>query len=142
MNIKVLYHSSTGNTEKIANAIADALNVNAERIGGENEFSTPVDLLFVGDGVYFGKPNKRTVTFIERLNPNTVKNVAVFATYGGQSGIGADIRKLLQAKGLKVIGEPFTCKGKAWGFLNRKHPNVADLSMAREYAKTTLSKAK
>lgn len=142
MNIKVMYHSSTGNTAKIACAIADTLNVKAEPVGEEPiSFSSPIDLLFIGDGVYFGKANKKTISFINRLDPNIVKNVAVFATYGGQADIGANIQKLLRDKGLKVVGEPFTCKGKAWGFLNRKHPNEADLSIAREYAKTIRSKA-
>lgn len=143
MNIKVMYHSSTGNTKKIAQAIADALNVKAEPIGeGEIAFSAPIDLLFIGDGVYFGKANKNVISFINRLDPNIVKNTAVFATYGGQAGIGASIKKLLQNKGLNVLGEPFTCKGKAWGFLNHKHPNEADLNMAHEYAKGIVAKIK
>jgi flavodoxin len=141
MNIKVIYHSSTGNTEKLARAIAGALNITAEPIGKEPvSFSEPVDLLFIGDGVYFGKANKWTASLIDQLDPKMVKNVAVFATYGGQFKIGADIKELLQNKGLKVVGEPFTCKGQSWLFLNRNHPNEADISKVREYAKNAVVK--
>lgn len=142
MNIKVIYHSSTGNTAKLANAIAEALNVTAEPLGEEPlAFSAPVDLLFIGDGVYFGKANKRTIAFINRLSPDVVKNAAVFATYGGQNKIGMDIVKLLRDKGIKVISEPFTCKGQAWALINRKRPDENDLKAACEYAKAAITEA-
>lgn len=139
MNIKVFYHSSTGNTEKLARTIADTLNITAEPIGKDPiPFSDPVDLLFIGDGVYFGKANKRTLSFIDQLDPKMIKNVAVFATYGGKVKIGTDIKELLQSKGLRVIGEPFACKGQSWVFINRSHPNESDISKAHEFAKNTV----
>lgn len=142
MNIKVLYHSSTGNTKKLADAIANELEVNAEPIGEEPIlFSEPVDLLFIGDGVYFGKANKRTLSLINKLNPNTIKKVAVFATYGGQEKIGAELKKSLQDRGLSVIEEPFTCQGQSWLFLNRHHPNEQELKEVREYARKVFEKA-
>ncbi|ULQ58512.1 flavodoxin domain-containing protein [Brucepastera parasyntrophica] len=136
MNVKVMYHSSTGNTEKLARTIAEALNTTAEAITKDPApLSGSVDLLFIGDGVYAGKPNKRTEAFIKQLDPANVKNVAVFATYGGQKKIGQDIQQLLRDRGFKVLGEPFVCKGQAWFFMNRKHPDETDLSGAAEYAK-------
>lgn len=140
MNIKVLYHSSTGNTEKLANTIADELNIRAESIGDKPvTFSESVDLLFIGDGIYFGKAHKRTLAFIDSLSSDIVKNVAVFATYGGQVKIGFDIKKLLADKGLKVIGEPFMCKGQAWAVANRNRPNQDDLNEVREFAGNTVA---
>lgn len=142
MNIKVMYHSSTGNTEKLAQAIAGALNVQAQAIGEGAALGGPVDLLFVGDGIYAGRPNRKTVNFINGLDASNVKNVAVFGTYGGQEKIGDDLRKMLADKGLHVVGEPYACKGQSWIFLNRKHPNEEELNGAVEYAKRTLKKAK
>ena len=141
MNIKVIYHSSTGNTEKLAREIAVTLNVQAEPLGEDPiSFSEPVDLLFIGDGIYFGKANKRTRSFIERLDPKMIKNVAIFATYGGQAKIGTDIKELLQNKGIRVVDEPFTCKGQTWVFINRNYPNETDLSKVRKYVKNAVSK--
>lgn len=139
MNIKVMYHSSTGNTTKIAYAIADTLNVKAEPIGDALVSSTPIDLLFIGDGIYFGKANKKTVSFINQLDPDIVKNVAVFATYGGQDAIGDKMQQLLRDRGLNVVGQPFTCKGQSWVIRNRKHPSQEELSSAREFAKAVLA---
>lgn len=141
MNIHVVYHSKTGNTEKLAKAIADTLHTKAIPIGDAAvSFSQPIDLLFIGDGVYFGKMHKETVAFLLQLSPSTVKNVAVFSTYGGQDKVGTDISDLMQKRGFKVIGKPFSCKGKAWGLLNRKHPGELDLENARAYAKDIAAK--
>lgn len=140
MNIKVLYHSSTGNTRKLAYAIADTLKIPAEKIGESTlTFSEPVDLLFIGDGIYFGKANKQTIALINQLDPGLVRNVAVFATYGGQEKIGSDLSKLLQDRGLTIVEEPFTCKGQSWLVLNRHHPNESDLQKIRAYAKKVLN---
>ena len=141
MNIKVMYHSSTGNTGKLAHAIADCLHTKAEPIGAASGvFAQPVDLLFIGDGIYAGKPSKKTIAFIETLKPETVKYATVFATYGGQAKIGEDMKSLLERQGIKVLGEPFTCKGQAWFFANRHHPDSSDMERARDFAKNILSK--
>lgn len=136
MNIVVAYHSSTGNTKKLAEAIASAMNVKAMPIGDKPiSFSKPVDLLFVGDGIYFGKASKETRAFIDGLDPAKVKNSAVFATYGGQSKIVAQLSGQLRDKGMNVIEESFSCRGKSWAIINRKHPSEDELSQARDYTK-------
>ena len=140
MNIKVMYHSSSGNTKKVAEAIAGELGVEAQKIGKDQApFSEPVDLLFIGDGIYAGNPNKVTLSFIDKLTPEAVKNSAAFATYGGQPVIGERIANLLRDKGLNVVSEPFACKGKCWFFINRKRPNGEDLEMSRQFARSIVS---
>lgn len=135
MNIKVIYYSLTGNTKKLALRIADTLNVEAEAIGKSPAvFSAPVDLLFIGGAINCGKPNKKIVTFIDKLEPDMIKAAAVFATYGGIARIGNDIKKLLEAKDINVIAEPLICKGRSWVFFNRHRPNEADLKQAAAYA--------
>ena len=136
-----MYHTLSGNTKKVAEAIAAELGVNAEFISKDQAPPPePVDLLFIGDGIYAGKPHKDTISYIERLTPVMVKNAAVFATYGGQAIIGERIAKLLQDKGLKVLDDPNTCKGKCWFIINRKHPNEDDLDKSRQYARSIAAK--
>jgi len=136
MNIRVVYHSSTGNTEKVACAVAHAMNVEAEHIGKDDiSFDETVDLLFIGDGIYWNSPHRKTKAFIQRLDPQKVKRAAVFGTYGNQTKIGDDLRKLLQGKGIDVTDTPFTCKGKSVGTKNQGHPDENDLCMASAYAK-------
>lgn len=142
MNIKVMYHSSTGNTKKVASAIAETMKVTAEPIKKSSSITESVDLLFIGDGTYFGRASKHTLALINQLDPRRIKNVAVFSTYGGQVKVGAKMRGLLESRGLRVIGEPFGCKGWSWLVLNWKHPNQAELDAVRQFAKKAASRAK
>ena len=135
MNIKVMYHTTTGNTEKVAEAMAEALGVKAEKID-ERAIVDPIDMLFIGDGVYAGKPDASTVNFIKSLDGSMVKNAAVFGTYGGQKKAIEIMKELLKEQGIKVSAEGFGCRGKCWSIINRRHPSVEELSAAKEYAKS------
>jgi len=142
MKIRIVYYSGrSGNTMKVAMAMAEALNIKAERIGKENiEFSEPVDLLFIGSGVYFDKPHKKTRALIKELNSTNVKNAAAFGTYGNQSNIGEQIISLMREQGIDVVGEPFVCKGASIGTDNKGHPNATDLENAKEFAEIITAK--
>ena len=142
MNIRVVYHSGyKSNTMKVATVIAETLNIRAERIGKEKiVFTEPVDLLFIGSGVYFDKPHKKVMALIEKLNPSTVKNAVTFGTYGNQSEIGEQIKMRLQEQGIKVIEEPFVCKGASVGTDNKGHPNAVDLANAKAFAESIATK--
>ena len=136
MVVRVVYHSTTGNTEKIARTIAEAMNVQSEQIGEDTiVFTDEVDLLFLGDGIYWNKPHKKTKAFCMGLDPEKIKYAAVFGTYGNQTKIGDELGRLLQDKGVNVVGSPFVCKGKSVGTKNQDHPDENDLRMASEYAK-------
>ena len=142
MNIRVMYHSGyKGNTMKVATAIAETLGIRAERIGKEKiVFSEPVDLLFIGSGVYFDKPHKKAMALIKELDPSIVKNAAAFGTYGNQTEIGEQIKKLIQEQGINVIDEPFVCKGASVGTDNRGHPDATDLENAKAFTESTVVK--
>lgn len=135
MNIKVVYHSSTGNTRKLAEAIAEAMSCRAEELD-QNDIllSSAVDLMFIGDGTYYGHPDANTVLFISSLNPSIVKKVALFTTCGDKSSIGESLKGLVVQQGLSLVGEPFVCKGEAWGRINKRRPNKTDVENAQEYA--------
>ncbi len=135
MKIRIVYHSMTGNTRKVADAMAKALNVTAEDVAGDDALSEPVDLLLVGDGVYAGGVSKAMKKFIGSLSGELVKNAAVFGTFGGVEKATAKMRELLTQKGIKVADEAFSCKGKAWLILNRKHPSEDELRNAGEFAR-------
>lgn len=140
MNIRVVYHSRSGNTMKLAQAIGEVLNVRPERIGKEKiRFSEPVDLLFIGDGIYFHKPHRKTRALIQGLGPAIVKNAVAFGTYGNQSEIGKQITSLLQEQHINVVGGPFTCKGDSPGTDNHGHPDETDLHNARKFARDIAS---
>lgn len=141
MNIRVVYHSGrSGNTMKLAQAIGEVLNVQPERIGKEKiELSASADLLFVGDGIYFHKPHRKTRALIQKLDPAIVKNAVAFGTYGNQFEIGEQLTNLLREQHINVAGEPFTCKGDSPGTDNKGHPNATDLQGVQEFARKIVS---
>lgn len=136
MNVRVVYHSGyKGNTMKVATAIAEVFNIRAERIGKEKiEFTEPVDLLFVGSGVYFDKPHKKLRATISKLTNAVIQNAVGFGTYGNQSNVGEQINSLLREQGIRVVSEPFVCKGASVGTDNKGHPNTTDLENAKKFA--------
>ena len=143
MNIKIMYHSKSGNTKKLADAIGEELAIKPTSILDNSfSFDEVVDLLFIGDGIYAGKASKHMTSFISQLDNEKIKNVTVFATYGGQPEICDRIKQQLNEKGLNVIDETFSCKGKSWWIANRKHPNDDELNQAKEFAKRVVKTIK
>ena len=141
MKTKVMYHSRSGNTKKVADAIAQAVGEVPEAVPSDYPLEN-VGLLFLGAGVYGGKPDKKVIEFIRTLNTNRVKNVALFSTSAGDSKHLNTIRELLKGQGINVIDETFACKGKFFFFINRNNPNAEDLKQAQKFAKEVHDKLK
>jgi flavodoxin len=139
MKTKVMYHSRSGNTKKIADAIAQAIGQDAEAIPPDYPLEN-VGLLFLGAAVYAGKVDKKMEEFIRTLNSSRVKNVAMFGTNGGNENYFNSMRELLKAQGINVLEEVYSCRGKFFLFFNRKHPNEEDIRKAQEFAKAVYEK--
>lgn len=134
----VAFASRTGNTRKVADAIAHA-------VGGELvdvRRSPHCDLaqagfLFVGDGVYMGRPSRAMVRFLQRLSVPAGVKAAAFGTYGAQAKQLDVLSRLLQEKGIEVV-DRFACPGRDWfalGLLHRGRPNADDLRAAQAFAR-------
>lgn len=132
MKCKVVYSSKTGNTKKVANAIASAIGIEA---GSPDSFDATesCDLLFLGGAVYGGELSPEMKGLIERLDPNKVARVAVFCTAVMGEKPNGLMKGLLIARGIPVAAESFACRGK-FLWMNRKSPNADELRLAREYA--------
>ena len=99
MNIAVRYQSRGGNTKAIAEAVAKAAASRAESV--EVPLNGPVDVLFIGGGVYASNIDESLQKYIDALNPEFVKTAAVFTT-GGFMGATDKISAALKAKGINV----------------------------------------
>ena len=129
----VLYYSLTGNTRKIASAIADELGAEAQSL--KKPAGVPEDgLLFLGSGSYGDKPSEDMAKFIEN-NDFSGRKVALFGTSG--KGAGLEVRVMeeaLKQKGANIIGN-YYCKGRAFIVVNIGHPGRDDLEGARKFAR-------
>ena len=136
MNIAVRYYTKGGNTRKVADAIAQALNVPANDIS--TPLSDPVDLLFLGGSVYGFELDPELRDYIATLTPDQVKSVAIFSTSAfSQAGNKSMVKKLAQ-QDIPVLQPAFYCHGE-FKFTRKGHPNAADLEAAAAFAKKTVA---
>ncbi|MDR2665457.1 MAG: flavodoxin [Oscillospiraceae bacterium] len=130
MNVAVRYHSDSGNTKKVADAIAGALGVKAETA------SYPVhdvDILFMGSAIHAGKLPYEVTSFFNAVGPASVKKIAVFGTsLSGRPPVSL-IRAIAIPRGIQVAGESFACPGRYLMF-KRGRPNSEDLAAAEKFA--------
>ena len=164
MKVLVAYYSDTGNTQKVADAIYDAVGESEKEICLAKEASnlSDYDLIFCGFPVQsMGLPAKM-VDFVKGIPEG--KKVAFFATHGslrgGELAVTAFFAALSLSKNLKVMGT-FGCRGvvkqaiidallkkaehRGWALEAQSamgHPDEADLEDAKAFAKTMVTKAR
>jgi flavodoxin len=156
MKILVTYFSKTGNTEKVARAIFDAIRLEKELMPvNEAKDLSGYDIIFCGFPVQAHSVPLTVENFIKAIPPG--KRIALFTTHGSLRGGNLALMAIehavsLAAK-LKLLGT-FACRGKvdqkiieallnkpehrAWAETARSaasHPNESDLEDARQFAK-------
>lgn len=130
---QVVYVSRGGNTEKLAKAVAKGAGaeaVPAERFRAADDVGT----LFVGASIYAGSIDGKLRPVLESLRPEKVGRVVVFGTSAGNKTALAEIRSVLEPRGVAVADEEFHCRG-SFLFVNRGRPNEEDLRVAEAFAK-------
>lgn len=130
---EVVYYSMTGNTKKIAEAIAAELNVAAENANASVKLADQ-SLLFLGTGLYGPFQSGGLKGFVDG-NHFEGRKVALFGTSGEGKGreVGA-LEDAVTKKGADIVGK-FHCRGQFLFFINRRHPTSEDLKNARSFAR-------
>lgn len=134
MNIEVRYFSKSGNTKKVADAIARAAGVASKPIPQAVPVNT--DILFLGGAVYYGGVDGELKQYIKTLKGKT-KTVAVFSTSAMKASAYPQMKKLLQEQGIEVLDQEFHCWGK---FLkvHSSRPNAEDLQLAEKFSRKVI----
>ena len=136
MNVRVIYRSRKGHTETIANEIAkhcetEALDITVPHTLGDT------DLLFIGTGIYNGKPDELLMDYLDQLPVNKIRGAAIFCTAGkGVDGTGLMV-SILEHKGITVYRQRFCCRGR-WLWRSKGHPDEEDIKNAGEFADRVL----
>ncbi len=130
---EVIYYSLTGNTKKVAEAIATELDVIAENVKTKAKLAEE-SFVFLGTGLYGPWRSRGLKKFIDGNNLDGRK-VALFGTSAeGKGKEVEDLEETVTAKGAIISGR-FYCKGKFLFFIRRKHPTSEDLENARKFAR-------
>lgn len=130
---EVVYYSKTGNTRKVAEAIAAELNVTAKDV--KTTGVLPKDaFIFLGTGCY-GATLPKEIEKFQKLNKFNGRIIALFTT----SAFGSVMERNLIEKQLTGNGAIITHNFRCFGhFLKMKkaHPTPQELEKAREFART------
>ncbi|VDG19712.1 flavodoxin family protein [Lactiplantibacillus mudanjiangensis] len=104
MTIAIRYQTRNGNTAAFASQISAITETPAEKIDTPLT-TTPIDLLFIGGGTYFMRPDKTLSAFMATLDATKVKHIALFTTSGGpETPTDKALTKLATEKGIPVVG--------------------------------------
>ena len=161
MKALVTYYSQTGNTEKLARAIYEAIHMDKELLPIQNVKNTKgYDIIFVGFPVQAHSVPAKIIPLFKDLPDG--QNIALFCTHGSLRGGHLPKQALENAIGLasraKILGT-FGVRGKAdakmidalmkqaehraWAEEAQgahEHPNETDLADAKEFAREVLAK--
>ena len=163
MKTLVAYYSESGNTEKLAKAIYEGINVPEKEMLPISETSSKdYDVIFVGFPVHASSVPAKVEKFIKSLPEG--RKVAFFVTHGslrgGQLAISALYYAFSLALNHTVLGT-FGCRGqvkpslidallknpehKGWALEAQSaagHPDRADLADGKEFADLMIGKAR
>ncbi len=138
MNTQVVYFSKSGNTKKLAEAIAQTAGVKATPIQG-GKAVTQADILFLGASVYWAGIDGAVKRYIEQLDGRKVKKVVVFSTSALAERAFPDIKKRLTQAGIDVAEENFYCRGQFMA-MHKNRPNQDDIQEVQAFTKKILAK--
>ena len=132
MKIAVRYYTKTGNTKRLAEAIAKA--VNAEALPISTPVDEPVDVLFLGNSYYAFTIDPEVRTFVSSLDKNKVKKIVNFGSAAMMNSTWKKVKAVADKIGIPMDEREFHCKGEFKG-IHKGKPDENDLHAAADFAK-------
>ena len=133
MKIAVRYYTKTGNTKRLAEAVAKAVGVEALPI------SVPVtektDILFLGNSYYAFTIDPEVRDFIRSLDKDMVGKIVNFGTAAMLNSTIKKVTKEANKVGIPVDTREFHCKGQFKG-AHKGKPDENDCEAAAAFAKS------
>ena len=132
MKVAVRYYTKTGNTKRLAEAIAEALGVEALPI------STPVteqvDVLFLGNSYYAFSIDPEVRDFVRVLDKSKVGKIVNFGSAAMLNSTYKKVKSEADKVGIPMDEREFHCKGEFKG-IHKGRPNQDDLTAAAAFAR-------
>lgn len=130
-HIAIIYATKTKHSKKLADAIGNAIGVEAKNID-DQPLIKDVDLLFIVGGIYGGLSSPKLLEFVQTINQQSVKEFALVTSCLSKRHQQKDVRNVMTGKGAVFIDE-FVSRG-ALLFLYMRHPNKTDMEDAVAFA--------
>lgn len=132
MKIAVRYYTKTGNTEKLARAVAEA--VGAEALPVSVPVTESVDILFLGNSYYAFSIDPEVRKFVASLDKALVGKIVNFGSAAMLNSTYKKVKAEADRAGIPMDPREFHCRGEFKG-VHKGRPNAEDLKAAAEFAK-------
>ncbi len=132
MKVAVRYYTKTGNTKRLAEAVAKALGVEALPLSAPVE--ERVDLLFLGNSYYAFSIDPDVRDFIRRLDKDKVGKIVNFGSAAMLNSTWKKVKAEADKAGVPMEEREFHCKGEFKG-LHKGKPDADDLEAAAAFAR-------
>ena len=132
MKIAVRYYTKTGNTKRLAEAVAEA--VGAEALPISTPITEPVDILFLGNSYYAFSIDPEVRDFVKSLNKDMVGKIVNFGSAAMLNSTYKKVKAEADKVGIPMDEREFLCRGEFKG-LHKGKPDESDLKAAAEFAR-------
>ena len=132
MRFAVRYYTKTGNTKRLAEAIAKELGVEALPI--DEPVNEQVDFLFLGNSYYAFDIDPEVKKFVSSLDKDKVGKIVNFGSAAMLNSTYKKVKAVAEKAGIAMDEKEFHCKGEFKG-IHKGRPNENDLKDAAEFAK-------
>ena len=136
MKVAVRYYTKTGNTKRLAEAVAEAVGVEALPIS--SPVAEPVDILFLGNSYYAFSIDPEIRAFLKTLSKDKVGRIVNFGSAAMLNSTWKKVKAEADKLGIPMDKREFHCKGEFKG-IHKGRPNEADLKAAADFAKTLVA---
>ena len=131
MTYAVRYYTKTGNTKKLAEAVAKELGVEALPLS--EPVNEAVDLLFLGNSYYAFSIDPEVRKFVESLDGGKVGKIVNFGSAAMLNSTYKKVKAVADKKGIAMDTREFHCRGEFKG-IHKGRPNEEDLKAAAAFA--------
>ena len=138
MKVAVRYYTKTGNTKRLAEAVADA--VGAEALPLSSPIAEPVDILFLGNSYYAFSIDPEVRDYIRKLDKNNVGRIVNFGSAAMLNSTYKKVKAEADKVGIPMDAREFHCKGEFKG-IHKGKPDAEDLAAAAKFAKAIVSES-
>ena len=138
MKIAVRYYTKTGNTKRLAEAIARAVGVEALPISAP--VTEKADILFLGNSYYAFTIDPEVRQFIRSLDKAKVGRIVNFGSAAMMNSTWKKVKTEADKAGIPMEEREFHCKGEFKG-IHKGKPDAEDLKAAAAFAQSIVSKS-
>lgn len=136
MKTAVRYYTKTGNTKRLAEAVAKA--VGAEAFDLSAPITEPVDILFLGNSYYAFSIDPEVREYVRKLDKTKVGRIVNFGSAAMLNSTYKKVKAEADKVGIPMDEREFHCKGEFKG-IHKGRPNEEDLAAAAEFAKSIVN---